>query len=130
MYHYLKWAALSLFIKRNAKYLLLILVSLLGIYIGDAIYEDMADFLAKSGRSEEIARYLLMKWVGVLLFAGVILWSIMRLGFAKKKNRSSKKEREDLNNDPYMQRLEKFKTKDSLRSKSDMVIESRKKEKI
>jgi len=40
MYHYLKWAALSLFFRRNLRYLLLMLVSMIGIYAADGIYHD------------------------------------------------------------------------------------------
>ncbi len=127
MYHYLKWAALSLFFRRNLRYLLLIAVSIAGIYISDALYEDMARFSALSGESGKIGRYLLMKWAAVLFFSAVTVWSIMRLGLGVSKSAEKKGSRETVQNDPYLKRLEKFKTKRSLRSESDIVIESHKK---
>ncbi len=128
MYHYLKWAAFSLFIKRNMRYLLLIVVSIAGIYLSDALYEDMARFLAMTGESGKIAKYLLMKWAAVLFFCAVIVWSIMRLGIAKESSSAKKSGKKIKADDPYLKRLEKFKTPKKLRSKSDLVIESRKKE--
>ncbi len=127
MYHYLKWAALSLFFRRNLRYLLLIVISIAGIYISDALYEDMARFSALSGESANIGRYLLMKWAAVLFFTAVIVWSIMRLGLRVSKSPEKKDNLKTAQNDPYLKRLEKFKTKRSLRSESDIVIESHKK---
>ncbi len=127
MYHYLKWAALSLFFRRNLRYLLLIVISIAGIYISDALYEDMARFSALSGESANIGRYLLMKWAAVLFFTAVIAWSIMRLGLRVSKSPEKKDNIKTAQNDPYLKRLEKFKTKRSLRSESDIVIESHKK---
>ncbi len=127
MYHYLKWAALSLFFRRNLRYLLLIVISIAGIYISDALYEDMARFSALSGESANIGRYLLMKWAAVLFFTAVIVWSIMRLGLRVSKSTEKKDNIKTAQNDPYLKRLEKFKTKRSLRSESDIVIESHKK---
>jgi len=127
VYHYLKWAALSLFFRRNLRYLLLIVISIAGIYISDALYEDMARFSALSGESANIGRYLLMKWAAVLFFTAVIVWSIMRLGLRVSKSTEKKDNIKTAQNDPYLKRLEKFKTKRSLRSESDIVIESHKK---
>ncbi len=127
MYHYLKWAALSLFFRRNLRYLLLIVISIAGIYISDALYEDMARFSALSGESGKIGRYLLMKWAAVLFFTAVIVWSIMRLGLGASKSSVKKDNKKTAQNDPYLKRLEKFKTKKSLRSESDIVIQSHKK---
>lgn len=131
MYHYLKWAALSLFFKRNLRYLALIALSIIAIYILDALYEDIADLLAKSGRSEEIAKYLFMKWGAASLFASLIVWSIMRLGLSgsakKSPTEKKEKEKEKVESDPYLKRLEKFKNSKQLRSKSEILIESRKK---
>ncbi len=127
MYHYLKWAAISLFFRRNLRYLLLIVISIAGIYISDALYEDMARFSALSGESANIGRYLLIKWASVLFFTAVIVWSIMRLGLRVSKSTEKKDNRKTAQNDPYLKRLEKFKTKRSLRSESDIVIESHKK---
>ncbi len=127
MYHYLKWAALSLFFRRNLRYLLLIVISIAGIYISDALYEDMARLSALSGENANIGRYLLMKWAAVLFFTAVIVWSIMRLGLGVSKSSEKKEDNKTAQNDPYLKRLEKFKTKKNLRSESDIVIQSRKK---
>ncbi len=129
MYHYLKWAALSLFLKRNTRYLLLIAISIVGIYVSDALYEDMADLLAKSGKSDEIAKYLLMKWMSVLLFASIAVWSFLRIGFANRGKKDKKIENSIPETDPYLKRLEKFKTGEKLRSKSEILIEKQKREK-
>ncbi len=127
MYHYLKWAALSLFFRRNLRYLLLIVISIAGIYISDALYEDMARLSSLSGENANIGRYLLMKWAAVLFFTAVIVWSIMRLGLGVSKSSEKKEDNKTAQNDPYLKRLEKFKTKKNLRSESDIVIQSRKK---
>ena len=129
MYHYLKWAALSLFFKRNMRYLLLILISIAGIYISDALYEDMARYSAMSGETGKIGGYLLMKWAAVLFFAALIVWSIMRLGLGAKRSTDRKESKKIAQDDPYLKRLEKFKTKKRLRSESDMVLEAHRREK-
>ncbi|BBG66763.1 hypothetical protein NNO_2060 [Hydrogenimonas sp.] len=129
MYHYLKWAALSLFFKRNMRYLLLILVSIAGIYISDALYEDMVRLSVISGETGKIGGYLLMKWAAVLFFAALIVWSIMRLGLGAKRSTDKKESEKTVQDDPYLKRLEKFKTKKRLRSESDMVLEAYRKEK-
>jgi len=87
----------------------------------------MARFSALSGDSADIGRYLLMKWAAVLFFTVLIVWSIMRLGTGLSKDPKKRADKTVVQNDPYLKRLEKFKTKESLRSKSDIVIESRKK---
>jgi|GEM_PF-944808 len=135
MYHYLKWAAVSLFFRRNLRYLVLIAVGFVGIYVTDAVYEDMADFAAKSGQTGAIGTYLLIKWAAVLAFGALILFSIMRLGFSggkrgrkkEPKERAPKKPKpaEIPDDDPIMKRLERFKNPEPLRRKSDMVIEKR-----
>ncbi len=131
MYHYLKWAALSLFLKRNLRYLLLIGVGVIGIYVADALYQDMARYAALAGKSGDIAGYLLMKWVAVLVFGGLILWSVARLGIAKESG--SKREKKGTQKgetigpeDPYLKRMEKFKTREALRSRSQILLEKRK----
>ena len=143
MYHYLKWAALSYFFKRNLRYLILIGLGFLGIYIADAVYEDLADFATRTGQTERIALYLAIKWIVVLLCGGLILFSIFRLGLGrgkeekmkgwfprKSESRKIQKEKIDENvsepDDPLMQRLEKFRNPKPLRRKSDMVIGKKK----
>ncbi|WP_456383207.1 hypothetical protein [Hydrogenimonas sp.] len=132
MYHYLKWAALSLFFKRNMRYLVLIAVGLTGIYIADAVYGDMADFAVKSGHTERIATYLAFKWSAVALFAVLILFSVTRLGFGSGSPKTSKRKKEEEKisqpqEDPILRRLEKFKTPEKLRHRSDLVIERKRK---
>lgn len=128
MYHYLKWAALSLFFKRNLRYLLFIAVGFIGIYISDAIYTDMAEYALMTEQTEDISRYLLLKWIAVACFALLIVWSIFRLGFVRKKEEKKRKvDKSNLENDPYMKRLEKFRTPRKLRSKSQLLIEKKRK---
>lgn len=131
MYHYLKWAALGLFFRRNMRYLVFIAAGFVGIYIADAIYEDMADFAVKTGETGAIGSYLLIKWLVVLVCGGLILFSVMRLGFGsdakrvtKEKKRGGEKQ-EIPGNDPIMKRLEKFRRADRLRHRSDLIIEKK-----
>ncbi|WP_456451075.1 hypothetical protein [Hydrogenimonas sp.] len=128
MYHYLKWAALGLFFRRNLRYLVLMGVGFVGIFVADAVYEDMADFAAKAGRTESIATYLMLKWAAVAFFAGLILFAATRLGFASEPRKGGAKEKKapPEPNDPIMKRLEKFKTPKRLRHRADLVIEKRK----
>ena len=141
MYHYLKWAAFSLFLKRNLRYLLFILVSILGIYGADAIYRDLVDYAVATGQKGVILYLLLGKWSIVIALSILLVYSIMRLGFGKegpinsekkrgkdssKGNGSRKEEREE---DPILQRLEKFKTKGRLKRHSEGVMERLEKEK-
>ena len=131
MYHYLKWAAVSLFFRRNLRYLVLIAVGFVGIYLVDAVYQDMADFAARRGEPEAIGTYLLIKWTAVAGLGGVILFSITRLGFGggrgeKKREKNppkrSKTPLPSAEEDPIMKRLEKFKEPGRLRRRSDLVI--------
>ncbi len=139
MYHYLKWAALSLFLKRNARYLSLVLVGVFGIFLADAIYRDMADLAAKTGQSDRIATYLAIKWLVVLCCGGLTIFSIMKLGFAsdggkRAKEKKKKSEKGDSpgkeEEDAIMRRLEKFKHPNKLRHRSDLILSKRKKRKI
>ncbi|WP_456403993.1 hypothetical protein [Hydrogenimonas sp.] len=135
MYHYLKWAALSLFLKRNLRYLLLIAVGIVGIYVADALYQDMARYAALAGKSGDIAGYLLMKWAAVLLFTALILYSILRLGISKERRVKERMKRDSRSaeavgpEDPYLKRMERFKTEEALRSRSQIVLEKRKRDK-
>ncbi|BDY13874.1 hypothetical protein [Hydrogenimonas cancrithermarum] len=128
MYHYLKWAALSLFFKRNIRYLIFLLIGLIGIYVADAVYQDMVEFSVVSKETGNIGKYLLMKWIAVLFFSGMVVWSIFKFGFGRKSASKEKRSNEAvLENDPYMKRLKKFKTPKKLRSKSDLLIEKKRK---
>ncbi len=137
MYHYLKWAALSLFFRRNLRYILMIVTGIVGIYLADAIYQDMAQYAVMTKKSDAIAGYLWIKWIAVILFTAMIVWAVMRLGFAQKKEKKAeskkgKKRKETKSipeDDPYMQRLKKFEKIDKVRSKSDIILEKRKREK-
>jgi hypothetical protein len=134
MYHYLKWAALSLFFKRNLRYLILILVSIIGIYGVDAVYRDLVDYFVATGRKESILTLLTVKWTVVIGLTILLLISIMKLGFSKEEKRfwRSRVKRdgepeEKADPDPIMERLEKFREKKRLKRKSDLLIDRLKK---
>jgi len=141
MYHYLKWATVGLFFRRNVRYLTLIAVGVVGIFLADAVYRDMADLAYKTGEPGKVGLYLTIKWAVVILCSATILFSIMRLGFSrskkgskeKKRGRKSakekgvKKEEAIAADDPYMKRLEKFKGTRPLRRRSDLVLQKKKK---
>ncbi len=142
MYHYLKWAAFSLFLKRNLRYLLFILVSILGIYGADAIYRDLVDYAVATGQKGMILYLLLGKWSIVIALSILLVYSIMRLGFGKegssikgeKKKRpkspeNAGKSSNEEDEDPILQRLEKFKTKGKLKRRSELLMERLEKEK-
>jgi hypothetical protein len=138
MYHYLKWAALSLFFKRNLRYLLFIFLSLIGIYGADAVYTDLVEYFTITERKESILYLLLGKWLVVAGLIGLLLYSIMRLGFSKEGGGKSEEKRKPSKpsaspvpeeEDPVMKRLEKFREKPRLRRRSDLVMERMNKEK-
>ncbi|WP_456457630.1 hypothetical protein [Nitratifractor sp.] len=138
MYHYLKWAALSLFFRRNLRYLLLILFSVIGIYAIDGIYHDLVDYAIATGRKGSILYFLAGKWVLVTLLSILFVYSVMHLGFGKESvaAKKEKKKRRDKVDDKkanaqeelVMQRLEKFKSKGRLKRRSDLVLERLEKE--
>ena len=142
MYHYLKWAAFSLFLKRNLRYLLFILVSVLGIYGAGAIYQDLVDYAVATEQKGMILYLLLGKWLIVIALSILLVYSVMRLGFGREGSvKSEKKKRvkdsdkgdgsreEKCEEDPILQRLEKFKTKGKLKRRSEVVMERLEKEK-
>ena len=77
MYHYLKWAALSLFLKRNIRYLIFIIISLIGIYGADAIYADLVDYFIVTDRKESLLYLLIGKWVTIAIMVLLLIVSIM-----------------------------------------------------
>ncbi len=134
MYHYFKWAALSLFFRRNLRYIVMIVVGVFGIYLANAVYDDMAQYALITKKSSAIAKYLWIKWAAVSIFFIMIVWSVTRLGFARKKVSKKKSAKmgfrlkagkENNKEDPYMKRLKKFKNKERLRSRSDIILEKR-----
>jgi hypothetical protein len=136
MYHYLKWAALSLFFKRNLRYLLFILLALIGIYGADAIYSDLVEYFTLTGRKESLLYLLLGKWLVVAGLIGLLLYSVMRLGFSKGESGKSENKKKSVKpsapsmpaeEDPVMKRLEKFREKPRLKRRSDLVMERMKK---
>ena len=134
MYHYLKWAALSLFFKRNLRYIVLIVIGFVGIFIADAVYQDMAQYALMTKKSGMIIRYLWMKWSAVLIFSALILWSIMRLGFArksasKKESKKPRKTKKIPEEDPYMKRLKKFEDIEKVRSETEILLEKKRRQK-
>ncbi|NPA29428.1 MAG: hypothetical protein GXO33_04510 [Epsilonproteobacteria bacterium] len=126
MYHYLKWAAIGVFLRRNTRYLLLAAMGVVGIFLADAVYEDLADLAYKTDQSGKIAFYLSLKWVAVLFFAGLTLFSLSRLGLGRKEmTESGKKEKskkETNGDDPLMRRLEKFHHTRPLKRRADRVL--------
>jgi len=139
MYHYLKWAALSLFFRRNLRVLLLIAFSFLGILFLNNVYQDIVAYAQASGHKDALLYLLIGKW-GILLFLFVLmLYGLSRLGFGKEKGKegatraqSSKKSASTLpdakEDARIMQRLEKFREPRRLRRKSDLLMEKLRKE--
>jgi len=136
MYHYLKWAALSLFFKRNVRYLALIALSLVGIYTLNAIYEDLVAYLIATQRQDDILTLLVFKWLLIFALVGLLLFSVFRLGFSKEnkavrtrektsKLRPQKKDTVSSHSstDPILERLDKFKEPKRLKRKSDRFLE-------
>jgi len=134
MYHYLKWAAFSLFLKRNLRYLVFILISLVGIYGIDGIYRDLADYALAMDRKGWILYFLIGKWTVVIALSILLVYSVMHLGVsressAEKRRSAAEKERIKAQEDAVMERLEKFRNKGRLRRKSDLVLERLEREK-
>ena len=129
MYHYLKWAALSLFFRRNLRYIILILVAVVFIFLADAVYQDLADYQRAVGHPENILYLLIGKWIVILLSAGLLLFAVSRLGFGGSRNKSTKREKnlppETI--DAIDQRLDRFKGSQKLRNRSEILLEKRKK---
>ncbi len=130
MYHYLKWAALSLFFRRNFRYVILILVAAAFIFLSDAVYQDLADYQRAVGHPENILYLLIGKWIVIVLSAGLLLFAISRLGFGGSRKKSKKQEKvlPSENIDAIDRRLERFKGPQKLRSRSEILLEKRKKE--
>jgi hypothetical protein len=131
MYHYLKWAALSLFFRRNLRYLLLLFLSVIGIFAIDAIHGDLKEFFVETGHREYLLSLLLFKWIGVLVLVGLLLFSLSRLGFSDpvRSKREEKKKGNDgkgEEGDPLMRRLEKFRGSRPLRRRSDLLVDRKK----
>jgi len=129
MYHYLKWAALSLFFRRNLRYIILILVAVVLIFLSDAVYRDLADYQRAVGHPENILYLLMGKWTVILLSVGLLLFAISRLGFGSSRKKSTNQEKvpppETI--DAIDRRLERFKGSQKLRSRSEILLEKRKK---
>ena len=136
MYHYLKWAALSYFFKRNLRYILLILIALIGIYGSDSVYQDLKDYALATGQKEAIFYFLIAKWVVRIALIFLFVYSLMKLGVGKEKElKTSKKARrvdsktvaDDVQSDEISKRLEKFRGTKPLRRRSDLIMEKVKK---
>ncbi len=130
MYHYLKWAALSLFFKRNIRYLILIVISLIGIYGADAVYTDLVDYFVVTDRKDSLLYLLIGKWVTIAIMVLLLIVSIMRLGFSKKEGKRYEKSGEkkpvvSQPSDNIMKRLEKFRGDKKLRNRAEMALEKR-----
>ena len=129
MYHYLKWAALSLFFRRNLRSLVFILISMIGIVGVDAIYSDLMEYFIVTDHKEGILYLLAGKWTIVIVFIILLLISVMRLGFSSWPSLPKRMKDKNSEKDPIMERLEKFRKKEQLKHRSDLVIERLKKEK-
>ena len=129
MYHYLKWAALSLFFRRNLRNLVFILISMIGIVGVDAIYSDLMEYFIVTDHKEAILYLLAGKWTIVIVFIILLLISVMRLGFSSRPSLPKRMKDKNSEKDPIMERLEKFRKKEQLKHRSDLVIERLKKEK-
>ena len=129
MYHYLKWAALSLFFRRNLRSLVFILISMIGIVGVDAIYSDLMEYFIVTDHKEGILYLLAGKWTIVIVFIILLLISVMRLGFSSRPSLPKRMKDKNSEKDPIMERLEKFRKKEQLKHRSDLVIERLKKEK-
>ncbi len=128
MYHYLKWAALSLFFRRNLRYIILILVAVAFIFLSDTVYQDLADYQRAVGHPENILYLLIGKWIVILLSVGLLLFAISRLGFGGSRNKSTKEKVSSPETiDAIDRRLERFKGPQKLRSRSEILLEKRKK---
>ncbi len=130
MYHYLKWAALSLFFRSNLRYIILIVVALVLIYFSDAVYRDLADYQRAVGHPEHILYLLAGKWFVILLGVVLLLFGISRLGFGGARKKGNKKEKaapppEKI--EAIDRRLERFKGAEKLRSRSEIILDKRKK---
>ena len=132
MYHYLKWAALSYFFKRNLRYILLILISLIGIYGSDAIYQDLRDYALSTDQKHLVLYFLIGKWLIVLALALLLVYGIMKLGLARdfksekrdrKRFKDANKKRIEEQEDAMAKRLEKFRGTKRLRRRSDLLLE-------
>lgn len=133
MFHYLKWAAILLFIKRNLLSLVLILAALVMIKVTDAVYNDIVGLLVKTGHEERLIAYLIGKWAAVISLMGVILFSIYRLVFVqsrekKKVKKAQEKERQAKARileqiEAGADRFEKFKEPDRLASRAQAIIQ-------
>ena len=149
MYHYLKWAAVSLFFRRNIRYIVLIVICVAVIYFANSIYQDLVDYEIAMGTKHNILYLLIGKWVAILLSFGGLFYGVSKLGFSKdkKKNKNKKKsskrikpilkskkinfsipknplKRED-NSSSIDERLEKFKGNRKLRSRADFILEKK-----
>jgi len=137
MYHYLKWAALSLFFRRNLRWILLIFVALILIFFSDAIYRDLADYQRAVGHPENILYLLIGKWVLILLASGSLFFAISRLGWGRVREDMEKEKRKQKPPPPpppspvkieaIDKRLKSFKGSRKLRNRSEILLEKRKK---
>ena len=130
MYHYLKWAALSLFFRRNPRYIVLIIAALILIYFSDTVYRDLVDYQRAVGHPEKILYLLAGKWIAILFAVGLLLFGISRLGFGGGRKKGSKKDQASPSSekiDAIDRRLERFKGSEKLRSRSEVILEKRKK---
>ncbi|ADV47343.1 hypothetical protein [Nitratifractor salsuginis] len=137
MYHYLKWAALSYFFKRNLRSLIFVFLGLAGIYSSDAVYQDLKDYALSTDQKDLVFYFLLGKWALDLISAALLVYGVMNLGLGKGTDKRRKNSRvgkspknsenpvKETERDAVMERLEKFRGAKRLRRRSDLLIKER-----
>ncbi|WP_456431883.1 hypothetical protein [Nitratifractor sp.] len=129
MYHYLKWAAVGLFLRRNLRVLGIILLAAAMILLSDWIYRDLVDYNLAVGYKDRLWILLLGKWVWIVCWAGVLVWGVFRIVPSGRGKRLSETKRpkgsEQLRRvDTIDRRLEKFRH-GKVRRRSEILLEKK-----
>ena len=129
MYHYLKWAAVGLFLRRNLRVLGIILLAAAMILLSDWIYRDLVDYNLAIGHKDRLWVLLLGKWVWIVCWAGVLVWGVFRIVPSGRGKRSSETKRpkssEQLRRvETLDRRLEKFRH-GKVRRRSEILLEKK-----
>jgi hypothetical protein len=122
MYHYLKWAALGYFIKKRVRYLLMIAASAAAILLAGMVYDDLADLATRTGTTGRIVYYLIAKWSIDLLALAVAFYGLKGLFQDRSTPKPPRKTVETPFEDPIMKRLERFKTPQKLKRRSEIIL--------
>jgi len=116
MYHYLKWAALSLFIKRKLKFIAIILFSLIGLYMINGIYSDLVDYAIAIDKKRLILFFLIGKWSLVIIFLTSLIYGVFKLVSSKDKKGKSKKQDKEA-------KQESINIKEEIKAKKESIKE-------